>query len=77
MYNDCNVIDQFGHRLSTRALQNNGAFCRMLESEEQDSRALTIAVKNIVGCDRHAAFWYKVMYEKWKNIFYPERKAGE
>lgn len=71
------AIDQFGQRLSTKALQNNGAFCRMLESGEQDSRALTVAVKNIVGCDRHAAFWYKVMYEKWKNIFYPDGEVGD
>lgn len=71
------AIDHFGHRISTRALQNNGAFFRILESGETDPRALTVIIKNIVGCDRHAAFWYKVMYEKWKNIFYPNRKVGD
>lgn len=71
------AIDRFGHQLSTRALQNNGVFCRMLEGEKQDSHALIMAAKDIIGCDRHAAFWYKIMYEKWKNIFYPEGKVGE
>ena len=69
------TVDQFGHRLSTRALQSNGVFYKMLQSQEQDSRSLTEVVKEIVGCDKHAAFWYKVTYEKWKNIFYPDGGA--
>lgn len=66
------ALERFEHKLVMKALQNNGAFCKMLENAEQDSRALTMAVENIVGCDRHAAFWYKVMYEKWKCVYYPE-----
>ena len=69
------AADQFGHRISTKAIRNNGAFFRMLESA-QDSRTITATAKAIVGCDRHAAFWYKVMYEKWKSIFHPDEPAG-
>lgn len=66
------AIDQFGQKLSIKALQNSGVFCKMLEAEENDSQCSTTDIKNIVGCDRHAALWYKIMHEKWKNIFYPD-----
>ena len=73
-----NVIafDRFGHRLSVKALQNNGTFCKVLKALERDSRTLTEVVMSVACCDRHVAFWYKTMFEKWRSIYYPENERS-
>ena len=68
--------DLFDREISTTALKHNGVFERMRTLEDQRSAALTLALKEIAGKDRHAAFWYKTMYKKWREVYYPD-EGGE